>query len=75
MTVAQAAKKLEVCPSTVYGLIAAGRLRYVRVGLRRGVIRISDDAVQEYLARCTFEVKEEKAAPVSSSPKLKHLRL
>ena len=73
MTVAQAAIKLEVSQSTVYGLVAAGKLRHVRVGLRRGVIRIPDDAIEEYLAHCTFGVREDR--PAAAVPKLRHLRL
>ena len=72
MTVKEAATKLEVSPALVYSLIAAGKLRYCRVGHGRGRLRIQEDAVEEYLARCTFAVKEQK--PVPSMPRLKHIQ-
>jgi excisionase family DNA binding protein len=43
MRVKQAAALLEVSQSTVYAVIACGRLRCCRVGLGRGAIRISAD--------------------------------
>jgi excisionase family DNA binding protein len=73
VTVKEAAIKLEVSPALVYSLAASGKLRYCRVGHGRGRIRIPEDAIQEYLARCTFDVKEQKPAP--PAPRLKHLRL
>ena len=72
MTVKQAAVRLEVSVSTVYGLIAAGKLRCSRVGLGRGVIRISDEQLSGYL-------KAAEPGPVTAAPaprlRLKHLRL
>lgn len=73
MTVKQAAARLEVSPSLVYSLIAAGKLRYHRVGHGRGRLRVPEDAIGEYLARCTFAPEEEKPAP--KLPKLRHIRL
>lgn len=48
MTVAEAAKALEVSPSLVYQLCRAGRLGHHRVGLSRGVIRITERDVEDY---------------------------
>jgi excisionase family DNA binding protein len=73
MTVKQAAERLEISVSLVYSLIASRKLRFCRVGNGRGRIRIPDDAIEEYLARCTFAVEEEKTTP--SIPRFKHLRL
>jgi excisionase family DNA binding protein len=73
MKVAEAAKRLEISPALVYSLIAAGKLRHCRVGHGRGRIRVPEDAIEEYLARCTFGVKEEK--PVAPMPRLKYLRV
>jgi excisionase family DNA binding protein len=73
MTVRQAAERLEISPSLVYSLISSGKLRHCRVGHGRGRLRIPDDAIGEYLARCTFGVKEEK--PVARMPRLKHIRV
>jgi excisionase family DNA binding protein len=70
--VGDVAQQLEVSTSTVYALIAAGRLRCSRVGLGRGVIRISDEQLAEYL-----RAAEQEALPPAPAPRLrlKHLRL
>jgi excisionase family DNA binding protein len=51
MTVKQAATAMETSAAVVYALCQMGVLRHTRVGLpgRRGSIRISPDAVAEYL--------------------------
>jgi excisionase family DNA binding protein len=48
LTVAQAAERLEVSRALIYSLVAARKLRHERIGLKRGVIRIPDDALDEY---------------------------
>ncbi len=49
MTVRQAARRLEVAPSTVYSLVAAGKLQASRHGVKRGTIRISEEQLAAYL--------------------------
>lgn len=71
MTVKQAAARLEVSTATVYALIAGGRLRCTRIGLGRGVIRISDQQLLDYL-RAAEPVA---ARPPATRARLKHLRL
>jgi excisionase family DNA binding protein len=71
LSVRQAAARLGVSQSLVYGLISSRKLRFARIG--RGRLGIPEDAIDKYLARCTFDVKEEK--PPASTPRLKHLRL
>ena len=73
MRVKEAAARLEVSPATVYGLIAAGKLRCVRIGIGRGTIRIFDEHIAEYL---------QQAEPVARQPpapaqviRLKHISL
>jgi excisionase family DNA binding protein len=72
MTVREAAKKLEVSQSTVYALVAAGRLCCRRVGLGRGAIRISEEHLAEYMKSAEPEVKPTPPAP---KPGFRHLRL
>ena len=48
MTVKQAAERLEVSRSTIYGLVAARKLRCSRIGLGRGAIRITEEQLDEY---------------------------
>jgi hypothetical protein len=45
-----AAERLNVCPATVYDLCTYMNLRHVRIGACRGAIRISEEALAQYLA-------------------------
>lgn len=69
LTVKQAAEELGgVSPSLVYGLCKAGRLDHIRVGVRRGTIRIPRAAVER--------LKEEGRGRVTAGhPPLKHLTM
>ena len=71
MTVAEAAKKIGVSASLTYELCRLGMIRHSRHGRpgRRGTIRISEDAVAEYLA----SAERRDPLPDESRP-LKHLR-
>lgn len=69
LTPKQVAERLNVDVSTIYGLCGAAdpakRLPHVRIGLGRGTIRISEEALDRYLesaARAT-------AAPPSPAPR------
>jgi excisionase family DNA binding protein len=73
VTVRQAAERLEVSPQLVYALIAAGKLRCVRIGLGRGAIRILDEHIADYLARAEPVVKQPPAPAPQRRIKLKHL--
>lgn len=75
LTVTQTAERLGISPSLVYSLISGRKLRFCRVGNGRGRIRIPEDAIGEYLARCTFEAGEDRPPVSAPTPKLKHLRL
>jgi excisionase family DNA binding protein len=71
--VREVAARLEVSPATVYALIAAGKLRHCRIGNGRGVLRILDEHLQEYLRNA----EPKASAPPAPFPriKLKHLRV
>jgi excisionase family DNA binding protein len=69
--VKEVAARLEVSSATVYGLVAAGKLRCVRVGLGRGVIRISEEQLAEYQRQAEPMVKPTPAP--ARKPALKHL--
>lgn len=76
LTVKQAAERLGVSPSLVYGLIAARELAHVRVGFGRGLIRITDESICDYERRRSVSVAEHNAAPVPRRKvALKHLDL
>ncbi len=55
MTVADAARLLEVSPSTVYELCRRGDIPHYRIGLGRGRIRIDPAQLREFLDRCRRE--------------------
>jgi excisionase family DNA binding protein len=55
MTVQEAARTLEVSPSLIYKLCAAGRLGHRRIGLGRGAIRVDHEHIAAYLRRCEVE--------------------
>lgn len=75
MNVREAAKKLEVNPSLVYGLIASGKLRCCRIGHGRGVIRISEEQLADYLRQSEPVKPAVPAAAPARMPRLKHLNL
>lgn len=53
MTVKQASEQLSISPATIYALVAEGRIRAHRFGLKRGTIRISDEALRAYCRAAT----------------------
>jgi excisionase family DNA binding protein len=67
-SVAQAATRFGVSTATVYGLVAGSKLKHSRVGVRRGVIRISEEQLAEYL-----RISGAQLIAPASSPQL-HLR-
>jgi excisionase family DNA binding protein len=58
--------------ATVYAMVASGRLRCYRVGNGRGVIRIAEEHLTEYLAGA--EPVKTAPAPPAHRVRLKHLR-
>jgi excisionase family DNA binding protein len=57
VTVKQAAAELGISPSLVYGLCAEGKIRHERHGLGRGTIRITREALDEYLRAAEVKPK------------------
>jgi excisionase family DNA binding protein len=73
VNVRQAADRLEVSVATVYGLVASGKLKHYRIGNGRGVVRISDEHIAEFLNKA--EPKRLQDPPPPAPRRLKHLRL
>lgn len=73
LSVRQVAAKLGVSESTVYALVSKGLLKAHRVGVGRGVIRISAEAIGNYLDSNVSEVPCPR--PRLPRPTLKHLKL
>lgn len=75
LTVQQAAVRLGISTALVYALVARRKIRHERHGLGRGVIRIPEDALDEYRNTCAVGAREEEPAapPPPARVKLKHL--
>jgi excisionase family DNA binding protein len=73
MTVKQAAARLEVSVATTYGLIASGKLRCYRIGNGRGVVRIADEHIAEFLQASAPAAKQLPSPPPPRQITLKHL--
>ncbi len=58
--VAEVAALLDVHPSTIYRDIAAGRLRALRVGSKKGALRIMPEDLDAYVA--LLEVRSQEQA-------------
>lgn len=61
LTVREAAERLGLSVSLVYALCAAKRIRHERHGIRRGTIRITEEAIEEYHRSVTV-------TPVATAP-------
>jgi excisionase family DNA binding protein len=75
LTVKQVALRLNVSLSTVYEEIRAGRLTVFRLGVKRGVIRISEDALAAYLQSRKIEEAPPTRVVGESARVLKHISL
>ena len=73
MKVHEAARILSVSESTIYTLVRQGLLRAHRIGAGRGVIRISDSAISEYLDSSTEPARSTRRRRPGS--RLKHIKL
>lgn len=73
MTVKQAAERLEISATGVYGLLLSGRLKHYRIGSGRGVYRIAEEHIRDYLASVERRVPPPVPAAPASRVKLRHL--
>ena len=69
LTVKEASQQLKVSPATVYQLCAEGKLPHVRIGTRRGTIRINETDLHAFLDACRTEQSNQAIGP------LKHICL
>lgn len=74
MNVKEAAERLEVSASLVYGLLSSGKLKCYRIGMGRGNYRISEEQLAAYLKACE-SAPITPALPSPVRPKLRYLRL
>jgi excisionase family DNA binding protein len=66
MTVRQTAERIGISPSLVYELCRLGVIKHTRHGRpgKRGCIRISEEAIAEYLASCMRDKPEWTEGPL-----------
>ena len=72
LTVDQAAVRLNVSVKTIRDLIRTGKLGHYRIGTGRGVIRISEEALDRHLTEC--EVRESVAPSQPTRRERRQLR-
>ncbi len=75
LTVQEVAKRLNVAPSTVYGLVARGKLQGHRIGLGRGTIRISEHDLALFLEGSLAGYQDSSARESRRLVPLKHIKL
>ena len=68
-TVKETAEKLNVSETTVYGLVARGSLASHRIGVGRGTVRITQQAIDRYLTDCR------ETPPTQPGATLRHLKV
>jgi excisionase family DNA binding protein len=71
VTVRDVARRLEISVSLVYQLVESEKLRCTRHGLGRGVIRVSDEQMADYLAMAE---RGSRPAPPESTPSRTRLK-
>lgn len=78
-SVSEAATELGISSALVYALCASKRIRHERHGLGRGIIRISEEAIEEYRRSVTVGPAGRGSAVAAPArrvvPKLSHLKL
>jgi excisionase family DNA binding protein len=76
LLVSEVAEQFRCSISTIYALIAQGRLGHFRIGVGSGGIRVSDEQLDAYLkSRENGGGQLGLPAPMTPMPKLKHLSL
>jgi len=75
LKVQDVASRLEISVSLAYKLIESGKLRCSRHGLGRGVIRVSEDQLADYLASARHVKSPSQPEVPRLRVRLKHLRL
>ena len=76
MTIKEAAERLSVSEKTIRNLLKSGRLGHHRIGAGRGVIRISEEALDRHLAECEVRETDSPTTPRRRERrKLRHINL
>lgn len=73
LTVKEAAARLAISVQCVYQLCSRKKLAHLRLGVGRGVLRIPESALDEFVARSIVQ-PDGTTAPEPTPVKLKHLK-
>ena len=74
-TVAEAAERLRLSQAAIYEMVRRGQLPAVRVGPRKGAIRIRASDLDQCLEPVPIEAQVAKARPRPAKIKLRHIRI
>jgi excisionase family DNA binding protein len=75
VTVREVARSLEISVSLTYRFIESGKLRCSRHGMGRGVIRVSEDQLADYLAMAEQGPRPSLPESAPRRMRLKHIQL
>ncbi len=76
LTVKQTAEILGVSTGLIYAMVSARKIDHVRVGLGRGIIRIPEEAIEEYRKRNSVLAEDARRTEMPIMPPvLKHLKV
>lgn len=76
LTVKKAAEALGVSTGLIYAMVSARKIDHVRIGLGRGIIRIPEEAIEEYRKRNSVLAEDVKRPEIPiMPPMLKHLKV
>ncbi|MBI1213772.1 MAG: helix-turn-helix domain-containing protein [Alphaproteobacteria bacterium] len=76
LTVKQAAEALGVSTGLIYAMVSARKIDHIRVGLGRGIIRIPEEAIEEYRKRNSVLAEDVRRTELPMAPPvLKHLKV
>ncbi len=73
LSVKEFALRLRISIATAYELVGSGAISSLRVGPRKGVIRIREKDLESYLASCQYTAPENSLK--SPRANLRHIRL
>lgn len=75
LTVAEAAERLRLSAAAIYEMVRVGQLPAVRVGPRKGALRIRASDLEHCLEPTTPATKVIRTAPRGPKVKLRHIRI
>lgn len=75
LTVSEVAERLKLSLSAIYELIADGQLPSVRLGPKKGAVRVTEEDLQAFIESRRTHPRESSGFSKSKRIKLKHIKL